>query len=284
MVVVFIAGTVMSVLCGLMDIVLLSDIHQSLIVNRTNGSSNLNGFYDPLFYIDYEPFDVEGIKGYIDNHLILAYLIILLVPEVHRWLTCFYFVLFRQYRQWDIKNIIAVTVIEVIDAIFLGLFVYDCAKYFPSLQLISFGFMTATPMCVLQLLGVNKSSWVGRNKEVFNLETNTHSKKPTAFFTSNECDMVLKIGAVLFQIGALSVLLWTCFTRVLPGSIIVLTFSYILTSSLKHWINHVEQARVEAACVHHILYISYYYIFLISTQITDRSTGNLQDPAGTYFL
>ena len=43
-----------------------------------------------------------------------AYFLILFVPEVHRWISCFYFISLRQYRQWNYKNIAFFTAIEVI--------------------------------------------------------------------------------------------------------------------------------------------------------------------------
>jgi len=104
MVVIFGAGTGVSVISGIMDIVLLSDIYQ--LVSHSQNNTDLNAtFYQPLFEVVYET--RERIElGNIEKSCLLSFLLILIVPEIHRLFTCSYFVLLRQYRQWNIQNIL----------------------------------------------------------------------------------------------------------------------------------------------------------------------------------
>jgi len=187
---------------GIMDILLLSDIHQSLGLFRETDNTS-QSFYRPLFNFN-ETDITSGVKYELKSNMYLAYFLIVFIPEVHRWISCLYFISLRQYRQWRYKNIIFLTVIEVIDSLFLGLFVFKAARSISSHQLSLVGFMTVFPISILRLISQPEFSEAATscfgNQEIPNRNTQgCATSNNTTFCTSNSWQLILTTMAVILQ-------------------------------------------------------------------------------------
>jgi len=132
-----------------------------------------NYFYltDIKGHVLYHKIFFENVLHSIYSRLLMYQFLLLMVPEIHRFLTCLYFIIFRHYNNWNSLEIGVFSLMEGIEAgllalgsqflsnrqksrhIFhiienpsLGIFVLDFAQHFPTAQLSYFGFLTILPI------------------------------------------------------------------------------------------------------------------------------------------
>ena len=92
----------------------------------------------------------EQLSSVVMDALPWGIFLILFIPELLRLVECTYFIIFRQHRRWRLKRIITGCVVEGIDAVLTGFFVFKSARDFSTLQLASFGFQAIFPIAILK--------------------------------------------------------------------------------------------------------------------------------------
>ena len=207
------------------DAILLSDLSQSfsqsLSANHSPRIGSNASFYSPLLDLSQVNFSSHqrlAALEHVRNRLNFCYLVMLATPEVHRFLTCIYFIQFRHIKSWRVRSIIFITVIELLDAVLLALFLFTCAHHVMALQLVSLGFISALPLSIFQLLACSRL-W----------------HDPKSINGKQKC--VLNVLGSLLQGAAFSIFLWSLVYRQVSPRIVSVLALYLLTSTFKHLLN-----------------------------------------------